>query len=213
MQVLLIGANGKTGRFVVEYLSKHPGHRVRAMVRDKIQAPELEALGAEVVEGDLEKDFGHAYEGIDAVIFAAGSGSKTGSDKTELVDRLGAIRSIDEAIKQDTKRYIMLSSMGADEPQLASDSMRYYLQAKKDADDHLSQSGLNYTIVRPGALSDDPPAGTIEAADRIEDRSRRISRGDVAQVLIQCLDEENTYGKTFEMLSGSVPVPKALQSI
>ncbi|MFC4075798.1 SDR family oxidoreductase [Salinithrix halophila] len=212
MNVLVIGANGKTGKLVVQGLVKGGQHRVRAMVREPKQIPSLEEMGAETVVADLENDIPHAYEGVNAVIFAAGSGSHTGLDKTEQVDHLGAVKSVDEAIKHGVNRFIMLSSLGADDPAYAPEKLRPFLEAKAQADDHLMQSKLSYTIVRPGALSDDPAVGTI-AAGRIEDRSGSIPRADVANTLIACLDEANTVGKVFEILSGGTPIDQALQEL
>ncbi|HET7578369.1 MAG TPA: SDR family oxidoreductase [Bacillales bacterium] len=214
MKVLVIGANGKIGKHIVSKLAASNKHEVRAMVRDESQREELEKRGGEVVIADLEKDFSHAFEGCHAAIFTAGSGAHTGPDKTELVDRQGAMKAVDLAKEHQIARFLIVSSMNADTPDNGPESMKHYYKAKGDADHHLQASGLNYTIVRPGRLSLDPATGKIEASDKIENRgSRDIPREDVAEVMIASLDHENTYNRTFEILSGDVPIGQALTSL
>jgi uncharacterized protein YbjT (DUF2867 family) len=212
MKVLVIGANGKTGRIAVELLGKS-AHQVRAMIRNEEQAPALEKLGAETVVADLEKDFSHALEGCDAVIFAAGSGSHTGPDKTIAVDQEGAIRSMETAERMGVNRYIMLSSLRSNEPEKGPEKIRHYLIAKKKADDHLRSTRLNYTIVRPGRLSDDAGTGKVNLAERLEFQPDPISRADVAQTLVACLDVSNTQRKSFDLLSGETPIVEALKRL
>lgn len=214
MKVLIIGANGKVGRNVVSILSESE-HTARAMIRDESQREGLEKRGGEVVIADLEQDFDHAFEGCHAVIFTAGSGGHTGPDKTELVDRQGAMKAVDLAKKHGVNRFLMVSSMNADTPDNGPESMKHYYKAKGDADRHLLGSGLNYTIVRPGALSMDEGNGKIEAAEKIENRSRsrNIPREDVARVMVACLDTEKTYNHTFEILSGEDSIEQALKDL
>ncbi|HET7657706.1 MAG TPA: SDR family oxidoreductase [Bacillales bacterium] len=213
MKVLVIGANGNIGKLLVSKLSKSE-HKVRAMIRDESQREELEKRGGEVVIADLEKDFDHAFEGCNAVIFTAGSGAHTGPDKTELVDRQGAMKAVDLAKKHKIERFLIVSSMNADTPDNGPESMEHYYRAKGDADEHLLQSGLNYTIVRPGRLTNEHGKGSIVAEEKIEDRGEReIPREDVANVMINALDNENTYHRIFEVLSGDQPIDKALDSL
>lgn len=215
MNVLVIGANGSIGRLLVSKLSdnKHE-HTVRAMIRDESQREDMEKIGGEVVIADLEKDFDHAFEGCNAVIFTAGSGAHTGADKTDLVDRQGAIKAVDLAKKHKIDRFLIVSSMNADTPDNGPESMEHYYRAKGAADEHLQKSGLNFTIVRPGRLTDENGKGSIQVAEKIEDRgAREIPREDVANVLIASLDEENTYNRIFEVLSGNDPIDKALNHL
>lgn len=213
MKVLVIGANGQIGKQTVSFLSKG-SNEARAMVRDEGQKAELEKRGGEVVVADLEKDFGHALEGCDAVIFTAGSGGHTGPDKTELVDRQGAMKAIDLACENKVKRFLIVSSMNADTPDVGPESMKHYYKAKGDADHHLQDSGLNYTIIRPGRLSNDAGNGKVEAAEKIKDREDRdVPREDVAALMVAALDEENTYKRTFELLSGHTSIEQALRSL
>ncbi|HET7627786.1 MAG TPA: SDR family oxidoreductase [Bacillales bacterium] len=213
MKVLVIGANGNVGRKVVPILHEC-GHEAKAMIRDETQKENLDPR-AEVVVADLEKDFGHALEGCDAVIFTAGSGAHTGPDKTELVDRRGAMKAIDEAKKHGVHKFLMVSSMNADTPENGPEHMRHYYKAKGDADDYLRASGLDYTIVRPGRLSHAPGTGKIEAAVKIADRSRKrdIPREDVARVMVHALKHDPLGERVFEILSGDTPVDKALEAL
>ncbi|OXS57514.1 uncharacterized protein YbjT (DUF2867 family) [Bacillus sp. V-88] len=213
MNVLVIGANGNTGRHIVKELSNSSQHFVRAMIRKTEQAKEMEDLGARPIVADLEQDFSYALENVNAVIFAAGSGGSTGDDKTLAIDQEGAKKAVDYAKKMGIERFVMLSSMGADNPSSGPDELQFYLKAKGAADAHLKESGLNYTIVRPGSLSFDDATGKIEAATSITDKSRDIPRADVAKVLVDSLTIEETNHKVFEILSGDTPVEEALKKI
>lgn len=213
MNVLVIGANGHTGRHIVKELSSSSQHFVRAMIRKTEQAKDMEDLGARPIVADLEQDFSYALENVNAVIFAAGSGGSTGDDKTLTIDQEGAKKAVDYAKKMGIERFVMLSSMGADNPSSGPDALQFYLKAKGAADAYLKESGLNYTIVRPGALSFDEGKGKIEASTSIEDKSRNISREDVAKVLVDSLTIEETNHKVFEILSGDTPVEEALKNI
>lgn len=213
MNVLVIGAAGITGRLIVRSLAENIQHHVKAMVRKTDQMSEMEALGAKPVLADLEQDFSYAMNDVNAVIFAAGSGSSTGPGKTTAIDRNGAIKAVDLASAHGISRFIMLSSLGADRPEAGPESMKHYLQSKLDADAYLMNSVLDYTIVRPGALTNDPASGKIEAAVQVSDRSRSISRADVAEVLVQSLLIEETKKRVFEITSGTVPISEALKQI
>lgn len=213
MNVLVIGANGHTGRHIVKELSSSSQHFVRAMIRKTEQAKDMEDLGARPIVADLEQDFSYALENVNAVIFAAGSGGSTGDDKTLTIDQEGAKKAVDYAKKMGIERFVMLSSMGADNPSSGRDALQFYLKAKGAADAYLKESGLNYTIVRPGALSFDEGTGRIEASTSIADKSRDISREDVAKVLVDSLTIEETNHKVFEILSGDTPVEEAIKNI
>ncbi|SFI89074.1 SDR family oxidoreductase [Thermoflavimicrobium dichotomicum] len=214
MKVLVAGANGHTGRLIVELLGKSHHHEAYAMIRDRAQAEKLKQLGAkETVLADLEKDVSHAVKGMDAVIFAAGSGSKTGPDKTITVDQEGAKRLIDVAKKEGIAHFVMLSSYGSGDP-YALPNLAHYLKAKGEADQYLIASGLTYTIIRPGYLSFEPPTGKVEIAKHfVSIEGRGIPRADVAQVIVSCLDIENAKNKTFELLSGNQAIQDALKAL
>lgn len=183
------------------------------MVRHSDQGPELQQLGAtETVLGDLEHDCTEAMRGCDTVIFTAGSGPDTGPDKTIDVDQDGAIRLVDTARAMGIKRFIMVSSMGAEDPENGPEKLRHYLQAKHNADEHLKNSGLNYTIIRPGQLTDDDGSGKVAVSEHMEGFGK-IPRQDVARVLLAALDSDNTANRVLYAVSGDTPVPEALAKL
>ena len=229
MTILVAGANGTTGRRIVELLADHarsaaaastadasvPADTVRGMVRSEDQFARQRELGADPVLADLEsdEDVQQAVRGCDAVIFAAGSGAGTGTDKTRAVDRDGAIRLIDAAETAGVRRFVMLSSINADDPSRGSEQMRPYYQAKHDADAHLQDSSLAHTIVRPGALSNEQGTGAIRAAQRLDSHEGSVPRADVARVIVATLASENLHGKAFEILGGDTPIGDALAAL
>jgi uncharacterized protein YbjT (DUF2867 family) len=211
VRVVVAGANGQVGKHIVRLLAE-AGHEVRAMIRDEAQAPTMRDLGGESVVADLEGDVAHAVEGCDGVIFSAGGGPGSGAEKKETVDRQGAVKLIEAAKEHGARRYIMVSAMGAADPEAGSEGMQPYLRAKASADEALQESGLDYTIVRPGSLTDEPGTGMVEAAESLGKRGE-IPREDTAGVIVVALEKENTVGKIFEVLSGDTPLEEAISSI
>lgn len=211
MNVLVVGANGNTGTRVVHLLKRAGAHEPRAMIRHCDHKPKFDAMGAETVRGDLEREVDHAVDGCDAVVFVAGSGSRTPPEKTEAVDQHGAMRMIDAAAAAGVRRFVMLSSKGAD-PGSQGHPLSRYLRAKGIADEHLKDSGVPFTIVRPGRLTNRPAAAGIEA-ERELDHDGDLSRDDLAEVLVACLDLPNTEDKTFEVLKGDTPIRRALERL
>src|ERR671911_2273020 len=215
MKVLVAGAHGKTARRLVRMLAES-GHEVWGLVRKEEQMRDVEADGAEPVLADLEEEgvetVGRALEGCDAVVFSAGAGPGSGAARKETMDYGGAAKLVEAAEGRGVRRYLMLSSMGADDPEGGSEGMRPYLRAKARADERLAQSGLDYTIIRPGSLTEDEGTGNIEASERLGRRGE-IPREDVAGTFAAALQDENTYHKTFEILSGDTPIPEALARI
>lgn len=212
MHVFIAGANGQIGQHLLREMADS-NHEVRALIRHPDQGPELQQLGAtETVLGDLEQDCSEAMRGCDAVIFTAGSGPHTGPDKTIDVDQEGAIRLVDTARVMGIKRFIMVSSMRAEEPEKGPEKLRHYLWAKHNADEHLKNSGLNYTIVRPGRLTDDDGTGKVAVSARLEGFGK-IPRQDVARVLLAVLDSDTATNRVFDVVSGDTPVPQALAKL
>ncbi|WP_271401780.1 SDR family oxidoreductase [Salinicoccus roseus] len=207
MKVLVIGANGQVGHQLVEKL-KDKGHQPVAMVRKEEQVEKFKEKGIDTVLGDLQKDFSHAFEGVDSVVFAAGSGGDTGADMTVLIDQEGAIESVDNAEKAGVKHFVMLSSMGADAPKDA-EQMQYYLYAKHRADEYLKASGLDFTILRPGMLTNDPGTGKVRLFEGGTEIAE-IPREDVANVLAHIVDTNKPEGKTYYLHEGDTPVEDTL---
>ena len=213
MRVLIAGARGKTARRLTRMLVED-GHEVRGLVRKEEQTGDVEADGAEPVLVDLEAEeveggIGEAVEGCDAIVFAAGAGPGSGDARKETMDYGGAAKLVEAAEERGVRRYLMLSAMGASDPEAGSEGMRPYLRAKARADGRLEESGLDYTIIRPGGLTDEEGTGNIQAAERLGRRGE-IPREDVARTFAAALEDENTYHKTFEILSGNIPIPEAL---
>ena len=192
------------------------GHEVRGLVRNEKQMPDVEADGADPLLVDLEEEgvgaVGQAMDGCDAVIFAAGAGPGSGAARKETMDYGGAVKLVEAAEQHNARRYLMLSSMGAGDPEGGSEAMRPYLRAKARADERLQESGLDYTIIRPGSLTDEEEAGRIEAEESLGRRGE-ISRADVARTFAEALGAKNTYRKTFEILAGNTPISEALEKI
>lgn len=209
MKVLVIGANGLTGQRIVKLLAAS-AHDPVAMIRDGSQRATFDALGVPTVLGDLEYPIDHAVRGCDAIIFAAGSGSSTGKDKTVLVDHLGAIRSMVAAQTEGAPRYLMLSSVGADSQ--SESAIAHYHRAKGYADEHLVNTDLDWTIVCPGGLREEPGTGTVSVSED-HHTSGLTSRDNLAAALVGCLDLPNTIGKRFSLLEGDTPIEDALRSI
>src|ERR687890_901691 len=200
MKMLVAGAHGKTARRLVRILTED-GHEVRGLVRKEEQMPDVEADGAEAVLVDLEEEeverrIGEAVAGCDAIVFAAGAGPGSGAARKETMDYGGAVKLVEAAEKHVVRRYLMLSSMGAGDPGSGSEAMQPYLFAKAGADERLQESDLDYTIIRPGSLTDEEGAGRMEAA---QTRSRRGGkpREGVARTFSEGAEMPNTYRKTF----------------
>ncbi|MBC1611496.1 SDR family oxidoreductase [Listeria welshimeri] len=204
MNVLVIGANGKIGRHLVEKLAMEKGFFVRAMVRKAEQVSELEKLGAKPIIADLTKDFNYAYDEIEAVIFTAGSGGHTPASDTIKIDQDGAIKAINIAKEKGVRRFIIVSSYGADNPENGPESLVHYLKAKQAADEELKRSGLDYTIVRPVGLSDESATGKV--ADVSGKPTNSIPRADVANFISEALTEKSSFYKTYTIESGEIPI-------
>ena len=213
MDVLVAGGHGKIALRLLRLLAAD-GHRARGLIRKPEQAADLEAVGAVAVLGDLEADASLAeyLQGADVVVFAAGAGPGSGPERKRTVDLGGAVKLADAAMAVGVRRYVMISSIGADRPQAASGGMRPYLEAKAEADEYLMASGLEYTIVRPGSLTDNPGTGRVRLSRELGARGE-VPRDDVAAVIAQVLDAPNTIGATFEVFSGDHMVAEAVQSL
>jgi uncharacterized protein YbjT (DUF2867 family) len=204
--VLVAGASGTTGRIIINLLKASKTYQPIAMVRKQDQKDHFEKQGVLTVLADLEEDLSHAVKNADKIIFAAGSKGKNIIG----VDQEGAKSLIDVAKDAGVEKFVMLSSMGADNPAVSND-LEDYLRAKQNADDHLRSSGLNYSIVRPGHLTDQDGTGKIQLKETLKIEGR-ISRADVAKTLVETLGNDVKQKQIFEILSGEVPIEKAVNS-
>ncbi|MFD1064650.1 SDR family oxidoreductase [Oceanobacillus locisalsi] len=215
MNVVVIGANGQIGKHLVKQLHEHDQHEVTAMVRKEGQKKELEDRGIHAVLADLEgstSDLETAIEGADAVIFTAGSGGKTGPDKTLLIDLDGATKSMEAAKNVNANRFVMVSAIQAHNRDSWGDSpIKPYMVAKHFADKTLMHSGLDYTIVRPGGLQNEPGTGKVLVGENLE--RGNIPREDVAATIIEALEAKNTYEKGFDLTVGEDTIHEAVKKI
>ncbi|GGP09877.1 SDR family oxidoreductase [Oceanobacillus neutriphilus] len=215
MNVIVIGANGQIGRHLVNQLHASEQHEVTAMVRKEEQKKELEANGVNAVLADLEgsiSDLEDALKGADAVVFTAGSGGHTGPEKTLLIDLDGAVKSIAAAKNTNVDRFVMVSAFQAHNRDSWEESpIKPYMVAKHFADEALVHSGLDYTIIRPGGLQNEPGTGKVQASENLERGS--IPREDVAAVIVEALEAKNTYQKGFDLITGKDSISEALRKI
>ncbi len=203
--VLVAGANGTTGRIIVNLLNESETYRPIAMVRKQDQKDHFEKENVSTVLADLEGDLSHAFKDVDKVIFAAGSKNINVIG----IDQEGAKRLTDAAKDSGVGKFVMLSSMGADNPSV-SDVLEDYLKAKQNADNYLKASGLDYSIVRPGGLTDKEGIGKIQLKEKLETQGS-ISRADVAKTLVEVLEDGVMQNQVFEILAGEVPIEKAVR--
>ncbi|KZL43188.1 SDR family oxidoreductase [Secundilactobacillus collinoides] len=210
MKVFVIGANGHVGRLVVQQLAASD-HEVVAGIRHPDQALFFEDLGVPTAMFDLlsrPEQLGVTLDGFDAVIFAAGSGGKTGADMTLLVDLDGAVKSMQAAEIAGIKRYVLVSALFADNRNQWSEDIQPYYAAKFYADDWLRhRTTLAYTILEPGALTFDKGIGAINTAGIARGT---IAREDVARAAVASLTTPETIGKTVPMITGTIPINVAL---
>jgi uncharacterized protein YbjT (DUF2867 family) len=214
VKILVIGANGQIGKHLVNLIQNSSDHTVTAMVRKEEQVKEFNDKGVQARLVSLEDSvdaIAKAMEGCNAVVFTAGSGGKTGADKTLLVDLDGAVKTVEAAEKVGVTRFIMVSALQANNRENWNEKIRHYYVAKHYADRALLSSSLNYTIVRPGGLLNEPGTGRIAAGEKIE-RST-IPREDVARTIFASLEEENTFRKSFDLVSGDDEIEDALKGI
>ncbi|GGB52864.1 putative sugar epimerase YhfK [Lentibacillus populi] len=216
MKILVVGANGKIGKHLVSLIQKNDNLEAKAMIRNKEQASFFEDLGAEISIVDLEQDIdaiANAAEGVDAIVFTAGSGGHTGKDKTIMVDLDGAVKTIEAAKVADVKRFIMISSFDTSREaiQEAASSFAPYVAAKHYADEWLKNSDLDYTIIHPGLLTNDKGTGQVELGSDVE--RGEVPREDIASVIAASLENDTTIGKEFQVVSGKNPIKEALDSL
>ncbi|MEU8650921.1 SDR family oxidoreductase [Streptomyces sp. NPDC048737] len=215
MRIVIAGGHGQIA-LRLERLLAARGVEVAGIVRKAEQGDDLRAVGAEPVVLDLESasepEVADVLRGADAAVFAAGAGPGSGTSRKESVDKGAAVLFADAAVRAGVRRFLVVSSYGADPDRRGDEVFDVYLRAKGEADAYVQGlDGLDWTILRPGSLTDDPGKGRV----RLEARTGRgsVPRDDVAAVLAELLDTPATAGLTLELVSGSTPVPVAVKSV
>jgi uncharacterized protein YbjT (DUF2867 family) len=212
MRIVIAGGHGQIALLLARQLVRS-GHQPVSIIRNPAHTEEVKATGAEPVVLDLERAtvsrLAAPLAGADAVVFAAGAGPGSTAERKLTVDRDGATLLIAAAEQAGVARYVMISAMGADAFDADStDVFQVYLRAKSEADAALRSSDLDWTVVRPGGLTDGPGTGHVTVADSTGRGS--IPRADVAAVVRQSLTATGTIGKQFEVISGDTPIEAAL---
>ena len=214
MRVAIAGGHGQIALRLASLLSQR-GDQVVALIRNPEHADDVRQAGAEAVVVDLEHgsdvDVAQAIADSDAVVFAAGAGPGSGSARKETMDYGGAVKLIAAAQQAGVRRYLIVSSMGANADASGDDTFSVYLRAKGRADDAVRASGLDATVVRPGGLTNDPGAGRVTVGESLP--RGQVTRDDVAAVLAAVLDAPGTIGRTFDLTSGETPVADAVAGI
>ena len=213
MNVVVAGGHGQIAQHLLRLLAER-GDGAWGLVRDPDHAADLERLGARPIVCDLEEqdNLAACVADADAVVFAAGAGPGSGPERKRSVDLGGAVKLVDAARVTGIPRYLMVSSIGAGDPAAGPEEMRPYLEAKAEADEVLAASGLDFTIVRPGILTDEPGTGRVQAGEEVP--RGEVPREDVGAVLLACLDApEATVGRTFTVIGGETPIQDALRSL
>jgi uncharacterized protein YbjT (DUF2867 family) len=213
VDVAIAGAHGQVARRLARLLTGR-GDRVRGLIRNPEHAEDLRADGTEPVLCDLEAastaEIAAAVAGTDAVVFAAGAGPGSGAGRKFTMDRDGAIKLLEAARSAGVERYVIVSSVGAESPPDGDDVFSVYLRAKAEADAAVVSSDRDWTIVRPGSLTDDP--GTGRATISVEPVRDRVAREDVAAVLAAVLAEPRSVGRTLYVVGGDDPIDEALEA-
>ncbi|MBF6618956.1 MAG: SDR family oxidoreductase [Patulibacter sp.] len=217
MEIVIVGGHGQIARKLGALLAAR-GDVARGVIRNPDQADELRADGIEPVLADIEdpettgQSLAGALRDASAVVFAAGSGPGQPAERKWSVDHGGVVKAIDACRHAGVDRLVVVSSIGTDDPPTDdADPMSVYLQAKAQADADVRASGLHYTIVRPGMLTDEPGHGRIHAARHVERGA--IPREDVAATLLAVLDDPSTVGRTFEVVGGPDEIVTAVAGL
>ena len=214
MRVAIAGGHGKIGSRLIRLLAAR-GDEVLSLDRNPAYGEEIRAAGGEPVVCDLESadpgEIADPLDGVEAVVFSAGAGPGSGPDRKWSLDHGGAVKLIEAAKRAGISRYVIVSSIGADPEAPGEDTFAVYLRAKGRADAELRASGLDYTVVRPSRLTDEPGTGMVTA--READERGEISRDDVAATLLAVLDSPSTIGKSFGLTSGETPIVEAIAAL
>ena len=214
-RIAVVGGHGQIARKLHPLLVA-AGHTPVALVRSESQRADLEDLGAEVRLLDLETDdvasFAAAFSGCAAVVFAAGGGPDGNIERKRSVDLGGSVKSIEGAALAGIRRFVQVSAIGVDDPLPAGTDPVWtaYVEAKRDADAALRASGLDWTIVRPGRLTDDPATGLVTLGPEVGRGD--VTRADVAAVVAAVVDEPASVAAVWDLVGGATPVAEAVRN-
>jgi uncharacterized protein YbjT (DUF2867 family) len=212
MDVLIAGGHGKVARRLIRRLAAD-GHTARGLIRNADHAADIEADGGVPVVCDLERDDVRPHvDGADAIVFAAGAGPGSGPERKRTVDLGAAVKCVEAAEALGVARFVIVSSIGANDPEGGPEAMRPYLRAKAEADARVTASTLDWTVVRPGGLQDGPGSGLVDVSTTAGRRGS-VPREDVALVLAETLQAPNTVRLTFELFAGEVPAREAVRGL
>lgn len=214
MDVAIAGGHGQIALHLSRMLSER-GDRVRGLIRNTAHSDDLREVGATPVVVDLEQasaaDVADAITGADAVVFAAGAGPGSGAARKETVDYEGAVKLLEAAQAVGAQRYVIISSVGADDPPSGDEVFAVYLRAKARADQAVMDSDRAWTVVRPGRLTNDPGTGQVTLAEHVE--RGEVPREDVAAVVVAALDDDRTIGRVFEVVGGDSEIGWGLSNL
>ena len=215
MRIVIAGGHGQIA-LRLERLLAGRGDQAVGIIRRAEQADDLREAGAEPAVCDLESasvsDVRRILDGADAAVFAAGAGPGSGIERKGTVDLGACVLFADAAEAAGARRFLVVSSMGADrEPPPGTDpAFAAYLRAKKAADDNVrARAGLDWTILRPGRLTNDPGTGRVNLAEKTGHGD--VPRDDVAAVLAALLDEPGTARRVLELIRGDMPIEQAVR--
>jgi len=214
MHVLIAGGHGQIALVLTDLLHER-GDRVRSLIRSVDQASDIKSAGGAPVVLDLEattdEELDLVLTDIDAVVFAAGAGPDSSAERKDTVDHQGSTLLVEAAKRVGVKRYVILSSTGANPDAEGDELFAAYLRAKGRADKDLVESGLDYTVIRPVRLTNGDGSRSISVGEKAE--SSEIPREDVAGVIAEVLKQDNTIGKTFEVSSGDQHIEDAIKTL
>ena len=214
MRVAIAGGHGQIALRLAKVLSQR-GDEAVALIRNPDHAEDVREAGAEPVVADLEHasegDVAQAIAGSDAVVFAAGAGPGSGPARKDTMDYGGAVKLIAAAKQAGVPRYVIVSSMGANPDAPADDTFSVYLRAKGRADDAVRASGLDWTVVRPGGLTNDAGTGRVNLGENAP--RGQVTRDDVAADLAAVLDSPSTIARTVDLIGGDTPITEAVAAI
>ncbi len=214
-QVIIIGGHGKIALRLAKILSDR-GDKVTSVIRNDAQSDDVSATGAEPLLADVEKldtaGLASVLAGQDVVVWSAGAGGGS-PERTYAVDRDAAIRSMDAAQAAGVDRYIMVSYFGAgpDHGVPEGDSFYAYAESKAEADEYLKKTDLEWTILGPSGLTDDPGTGRIDVTHKGDWTKGHTSRDNVAQVAAAVIVDPSTIGTFIEFTDGSTPIAEAIK--